>query len=191
MGRTTAGRAVAAAAAAVWLCAVGVGSVNQWRCESVLWDEHVVSKRADGAAETYALDIDGDGDIDMLSAASKNNEVAWYENDGLESFTEHILEDSAKGAYGIYATDVDLDGDVDVLSASYKDDTVAWYENDGSENFDRIKITKNADYAHSVGSGAEISRCRVASSAEGLRNKKPRPLRCWRWTWTATPTSTS
>ena len=138
------GRAVAAV---LLLLAGGASAVSQYRCESIEFVQHVVSDRADGAAETYANDLDGDGDIDMMSAASKNNEVAWYENDGLQSFTERMINDGAKGAYGVFSWDVDGDGDYDVLSASYKDDTVAWYENDGSENFETHKITKAADRA--------------------------------------------
>ena len=39
-----------------------------------------------GATAVFATDVDSDGDIDVLSA-SLNNKIAWYENDGSESFT--------------------------------------------------------------------------------------------------------
>jgi hypothetical protein len=56
--------------------------------------------------------------------------VAWYENEGSQSFTERVITTLADGARSVFALDVDGDGDDDALSASYDDDTVAWYEND-------------------------------------------------------------
>ena len=37
------------------------------------------------------LDLDNDGDIDVLSASEYDNKIAWYENDGNENFTQHII----------------------------------------------------------------------------------------------------
>jgi hypothetical protein len=79
--------------------------------------------------------------MDVLSASWFNNNVAWYENNGSESFTKHIIATDMSVAYGIYAADVDGDGDMDVLSASQGDDKIAWIENGGSENFTTHTIT--------------------------------------------------
>jgi hypothetical protein len=75
------------------------------------------------------VDVDGDGDTDVLSASSFDDKVAWYENDGSENFTTHTITTAADRAYSVFAADVDGDGDTDVLSASYRDDKIAWYEN--------------------------------------------------------------
>ena len=32
------------------------------------------------ANSVYAVDVDGDGDMDVLSASSDDNKIAWYEN---------------------------------------------------------------------------------------------------------------
>jgi len=80
--------------------------------------EHVISTSANGAISVYASDVDSDGDMDVLSASSEVNKIAWYENDGSESFTEHEISTSADGARYVYSADVDGDGDMDVLSAS-------------------------------------------------------------------------
>ncbi|MBI1371283.1 MAG: hypothetical protein GC159_00770, partial [Phycisphaera sp.] len=71
------------------------------------------------------------GDIDVLSAEDYDNEIAWYENDGSQSFTPHSISTAASGATSVFAADVDSDGDLDVLSASRNDDKIAWYENLG------------------------------------------------------------
>ena len=41
--------------------------------------QDVITTGADGATSVYAADIDGDGDLDVLSAF--NNTIAWYENE--------------------------------------------------------------------------------------------------------------
>merc|ERR1711977_209199 len=91
--------------------------------------KHAITTSADDARSVYAIDVDGDGDLDVLSASFRDDTVAWYENDGSQGFTKHVITTSADGAISVYAIDVDGDGDVDVLSASVYDDTVAWYEN--------------------------------------------------------------
>ena len=35
---------------------------------------------ADGASSAFAIDLDGDGDIDVLSASWYDDKIAWYEN---------------------------------------------------------------------------------------------------------------
>jgi len=83
----------------------------------------------------YSIDLDGDGDMDVLSATS-NNKIVWYENDGPGIFgAQQVITTSANGANSVYASDLDGDGDMDVLSASYENNKIAWYENDGSGSF--------------------------------------------------------
>jgi len=102
------------------------------------------------AYSVYVADVDGDGDMDVLSASRWDDKIAWYENDGDENFNAHTITTSADGAKSVYAVDVDGDGDMDVLSASWDDNKIAWYENDGDENFNAQTITTSADGAKSV-----------------------------------------
>ena len=81
--------------------------------------EHTISTSADGAHNAYAEDVDGDGDMDVLSASMWGNEIAWYENDGSENFTEHAIyiSDSNSQPWSVHPADLDGDGDMDVISA--------------------------------------------------------------------------
>ena len=57
--------------------------------------EHTISTSANAARSVYTADVDGDGDMDVLSASFDDDEIAWYENDGSESFTEHAISTAA------------------------------------------------------------------------------------------------
>jgi hypothetical protein len=116
--------------------------------------DHLISSLAAGALDVLAIDLDGDGDIDVLSASqgdAGSGKLAWYENtDGAGTFGSQQVVSSAKGLSGVFATDMDRDGDVDLLSTASSDNTVAWHENDGSQNFTEHAISTVASGATSV-----------------------------------------
>ena len=72
---------------------------------------HTITTAADGAISVFAADVDGDGDLDVLSASFNDDKIAWYENDGSQNFTAHTISTAADGAYSVFAADVDGDGD--------------------------------------------------------------------------------
>ena len=113
-----------------------------------------IATSADGALSVFAADMDGDGDMDILSASYSDDTIAWYENDGNANptWTAADIATSADGAYSVFAADMDGDGDMDIVSASYDDDTIAWYENDGNANptWTAADIATSADGATSV-----------------------------------------
>jgi hypothetical protein len=106
------------------------------------------------AQSVFAADLDGDDDLDVLSASSGNDTIAWYENlDGQGSFgSARAISLAAAGAAAVFAADLDEDGDADVLSASSDDDTIAWYPNlDGAGTFGPQRIlSSSAKGARSV-----------------------------------------
>ncbi len=116
--------------------------------------QQLITLNADHPSSIYAVDVDGDGDNDVLAAALEGDMITWYENtDGLGTFgPQQIISDETDYATSVYASDLDGDGDMDVLSASSADDKAAWYENlDGQGNFGAQKIiSTNANYNRSV-----------------------------------------
>ncbi|MEM7308363.1 MAG: FG-GAP-like repeat-containing protein [Planctomycetota bacterium] len=116
---------------------------------------------ANGATAVFGADLDGDGDLDALSASVLDDKVAWYENtDGLGGFGfQRVITLEADRAEDVFAADLDGDGDVDVLSASWDDDTIAWYENlDGEGGFGPQRI---------ISSGANGARSVTAADLDG------------------------
>ncbi|MFP6768495.1 MAG: FG-GAP-like repeat-containing protein, partial [Planctomycetaceae bacterium] len=102
----------------------------------VFLDHDPLSTSADSAYAVHAADLDGDGDLDALSASQADHTIAWYENDGSGGFSAAtILNTDAQSARDVQSADLDGDGDIDVLSASVSDNTLAWYRNDGNGGF--------------------------------------------------------
>lgn len=90
-----------------------------------------------------AGDLDGDGDVDIVSASNDDDKIAWYENEnGLGSFgVQIVLTSNANGAQKARLVDLDEDGDLDIVFCSVNDGKVAWIENtDGAGNFSSVKI---------------------------------------------------
>lgn len=88
-------------------------------------------------------DLDGDGDIDIVSGSYANRQIAWYKNtDGLGDFSSKqlIVSNTTSQPSRIFTNDIDNDGDLDIISNYYMDDIVdtskiLWFENDGKGNF--------------------------------------------------------
>jgi len=120
--------------------------------DKIVWNENIdgqgnfgpqqiISAFANGPSELHATDLDGDGDIDVLSALAWEDKIVWYENiDGQGNFgSQQIIMSNEEGASSVYTTDIDDDGDIDVVSSS--DVRIAWYENtDGQGNFGSQQI---------------------------------------------------
>ena len=137
-------------------------SASYWD-DKIAWYENIdglgtfgkqktISTNADGARSIFTADLDGDGDMDVLSASSLDNKIAWYENlDGLGDFSSQmIITLNCNGAFDVHAADVDGDGDMDVLAASLDDDSIIWFENTNGLFSDQKIITNISDGIASI-----------------------------------------
>jgi hypothetical protein len=124
------------------LAAQGAGFANQ----------SVISTQTDRPADVYASDLDGDGDLDVLSASSFGDTIVWFENVGGGSFgLQQIISLAVNQPSAVFAADLDGDGDQDVLVASGFEDEISWFENLGAGAFGPQRvITVAADGAQSV-----------------------------------------
>ncbi len=98
--------------------------------------------------DLFPIDIDGDADIDILSAEGNfgnSPQVVWYENlNGQGNFSSpHAITNMANGVTSVYASDFDGDTDPDVFSAT-SSGQVSWYENtNGQGSFGNQQVISN------------------------------------------------
>lgn len=94
------------------------------------------------AANTYyrnvwPVDLDKDGDTDLLTAFQNTSKCAWFENDGSGKFgVENII--SSTGTRAIVPADIDRDGALDVMVAQ-EGQIKNWYRRVAS-NFEAVFI---------------------------------------------------
>ena len=114
------------------------GDEVQWHNNdgSYVFSDVMVSSDEDGTYTAVPVDLDGDGDLDLVATAYMDNRLAWFENDGSMGFSRHIISNSETYCIDGVAADVDGDGDLDVVNAGASGgDFFHWWENDGSEGF--------------------------------------------------------
>ena len=108
---------------------------------------------ADAAQAVHAADLDGDSDLDILSASLDDDTVGWYRNDlstsGAFVAQTPISTVSGSGPRSVYAKDLDGDTDLDVLAVFSGNHDVVWYEND-SGSFVPHTIDSDAGNPRSV-----------------------------------------
>ena len=80
----------------------------------VPFDANSIPHTATQVRATFSADLDGDGDLDVISASGTDDKISWHENNGgpSPSFTERVISTLANGASSVYAADVDGDGKV-------------------------------------------------------------------------------
>ena len=95
--------------------------------------QHDIDADMPGAGSVHAADLDGDGDVDVVSASHRRDYVAWYESNGdtPPEWRKRVVARGFDDPYSVYAADLDGDGDVDVVGAAYEASKVTWWENDG------------------------------------------------------------
>ena len=107
------------------------------------WIKHMIEENIGETRTICAVDVTGNGQVDLLGSASAGNQVMWYENPGdpvNRPWKKHVIDTAPRPIHG-HPVDMDGDGDVDVVMAlghaARKDlalstHQIVWYENDGN-----------------------------------------------------------
>ncbi len=124
--------------AALALCWLAIGSPEPVGADQVHFlPDFEVTGAALGARKVFSVDIDQDGDLDLVLVSVNDDRVSWQENlsgDGSE-WALHVIKTGFNGAWSIHAGDLDGDGDNDVVATAFFGNRLSWFENvegDGS-----------------------------------------------------------
>jgi len=114
-------------------------------------EQQLISASGISRPETiFSTDLDGDGDMDILTSSYGDKSVSWFENlDGMGNFTPPVfLDPDVPQPAGAIAEDLDGDGDPDIIYASWERDEIFWKKNLGAGLFGNPQIID--DYASGV-----------------------------------------
>src|SRR5674476_542872 len=126
-----------------------IENLGNWQFKS-----HILQNLS-GPINVELVDIDKDGDLDIISLVSQEwEEIYCFINDGKGNFTSKLLYGSSNedfGSSGIYICDLDKDGDDDILYTNGDAfdyippqgrpwHGVQWLENKGNLNFEFHRI---------------------------------------------------
>ena len=98
------------------------------------WTEEIISSTYAGAHDVESVDMDDDGDLDILAASAEEDRVTWWRNDGGSPLQWHEQDISTTVDYPcrIQACDLNGDGFLDVVASMWTgDNVVAWYSSGG------------------------------------------------------------
>ena len=102
------------------------------------WDRTTIADEVVSPQGIDVIDVDSDDQLDVILAASGENAVYWYRNDGAGQFTQGVVDDSLSAPMEAEAADFNGDGDIDiVVITADSSNAVALYTNDGNEVFER------------------------------------------------------
>jgi len=107
--------------------------------------QKIITTEFEGAISIDAADFNADGNVDFLAVGS--SELAWFENNGDDTFTKHSVETGLNMPLQVRAYDLGTltdpgaaDGDVDIGILESGAGYVTVYFNDGSNSFSRINL---------------------------------------------------
>jgi hypothetical protein len=118
---------------------------------TLTFTEHSISSDCEGALHACTIDIDLDGDIDIVTSASEGDKISLWKNSD-NDFTEFVIDDSFDEVLHIHVVDLDLDGDIDIMGGAQKGNELAWWEN-VDMTFTKYVVATDISSAHSLYSG--------------------------------------
>lgn len=108
--------------------------------------EMVVAPTFSGLSHQIPIDVDNDGDLDIIMASSLTGQIAWIQHlDGQGTFgAPQLISVFEKNVSALQAADLDGDNDPDIVVSNAAQNSISWFENlDGAGEFGPASIITN------------------------------------------------
>jgi len=106
--------------------------------ESITFEHKQIDEKVSTNGAVVVVDLDGDGDQDLISASKEEKSIFWYKNEGAVFTKEEI--DAGEAVSTLAAADLDGDGDTDIVAGA--EGSLIAYTNNGktAPNFSKVEI---------------------------------------------------
>lgn len=114
--------------------AAGGGKTAWWRNDGA--GNLSVNELSDvGGFSVVPVDLDQDGDLDIIRNRRDNFDIDWFENLGPGVFVEHTIIPELGESWSQAVADLDQDGDLDLVIGEHVPNQISYWLNDGNQNF--------------------------------------------------------
>jgi hypothetical protein len=99
------------------------------------FEEYFIMQNRNHISAVYPVDLDKDGDQDLVVAAYGEGALLWLKNDGMQNFEEITINSTVPNVYGVGVADLNKDGYLDIVSSPDGNGKILWFENLKDGNF--------------------------------------------------------
>lgn len=123
--------------------------------QTIVYERHDIETNFDGIKETKMIDLDNDGDLDIVGGSettptTTSKGIAWWRNNGENNWERFSIDTSFLHVMSVDVAFIDNDIYPDVVATSWQLHQVAWWKNSGdpTQGWTKYIIKLNFTYAH-------------------------------------------
>jgi hypothetical protein len=134
---------------------VSLTCIIQSQAQTIVYERHDIETNFDGIKETKMIDLDNDGDLDIVGGSettptTTSKGVAWWRNNGENNWERFTIDTSFLHVMSVDAAFIDGDVYPDIVATSWQLNQVAWWKNSGdpTQGWTKYVIKSNFTNAH-------------------------------------------
>ena len=130
-------------------------SISQVLGQDIVYERHDIEINFDGIKETKMIDLDNDGDLDIVGGSettptTNSKGVAWWRNNGENNWERFTIDTTFIHVMSVDAAFIDNDVYPDIVATSWELHQVVWWKNSGdpTQGWTQYIIKSNFTNAH-------------------------------------------